>query len=121
MVSKITVTDYEKRYPKLANLLGGYFHQDWLHEYDWQSIEPTFEAVVRHYKAINPRTTIAQVTQELERLLMLSLSDAELSKVLDEMNCAYYPLGSGRTYRQWLESILVVLKEPEAHYTPSTV
>lgn len=65
------------------------------------------------YKAEDPPATVAQTTQELEEFMTLSLPDKELEEVVAyEMGSAYYPPGSGQTYRQWLEEVLAILKKP---------
>ncbi|MEJ7714053.1 MAG: hypothetical protein WKF84_30445 [Pyrinomonadaceae bacterium] len=48
----IVVTEYQRQFPDLAYLMG-YFHQDWKDVYDWQGAEPTFEAVVRHFRSVD--------------------------------------------------------------------
>lgn len=106
---------YEQRFPELKYLLAAYFHEDWLHEYDWAGSEPSYEAIVRQFKAKNPRATVEQATRELAEFIKLPLPDKELKEVVAyDLGCAYYPPGSGQTYREWLEAVLVVLHEPTA-------
>lgn len=110
MVAKF---EYGEQFPKLKYLLAAYFHEDWLHDYDWTGKEPSYEAIVRHFKAENPTATIKQATRELEEFLKLPLPDKELEEVVAyNLGSAYYPPGSGQTYRDWLEAVLAILKEP---------
>jgi hypothetical protein len=107
------VEAYKERFYELYQFLAGYFHQDWLHVYDWEDSAPGYEAIVRHFKALNAGA-VGPVAHELEELLKQKLSDDELEEVVAyDLGSAYYPLGSGQSYRQWLEAVLVILKEPQ--------
>lgn len=106
------VSEYEHRFPKLTNLMS-YFNLSWKHLFDWEATEPTFESVVRHYKATHSATEIKQAMHELEQLLALPLGEEELRDATEQMNAAYYPPGTGQTYYQWLGEVLTILKEPQ--------
>jgi hypothetical protein len=103
--------NYEERFPKLGYLLGGYFHQDWPYDYGSDG-EPSFETIVRHFKARNPPRTVSQATEELEQFLKLPLGEDELDEILGKLGSYYYAPGLGMTYRQWLEAVLKILREP---------
>lgn len=105
--------NYKERFPELKYLLGAYFHQDWLHDYEWDGEEPTFGAVVRNFKATNPLNTVVRATQELEQFLALHLDEEEMRETLRKLGSAYYAPGGGQTFRQWLEEVAVILKEPQ--------
>ena len=109
--------DLTEKYPALTNVIG-YLHQDWKDDYDWEGAEPMFEAVVRHYKAENPPTTVKQATQELNQFLALPLSDKKLHRIVEEEFHSWYtPRTRDMDKRQFLEAVLSILKEREE--TPS--
>lgn len=107
------MNSYQQRFYDLYQFLAGYFHQGWNVVFEWRGAEPTFEAVVRHYKAVGITSEVAQTIQELEQFLALPLNEEQLSDALDDMSCVYYPPGDGQTYRAWLEAVLAVLREPQ--------
>jgi phenylalanyl-tRNA synthetase beta subunit len=74
--------------------------------------EPSFETIVRHFKARNPPRTVSQAKEELEQFLKLPLSEDELDEIVGKLRCDYYPPGGGITFRQSLEAVLKILKEP---------
>lgn len=102
----------DSRFPKLRNLLGSYFYQDWDDDYDWQGETPNFNAVVRFYKANNPPATVAQATKELQQFLTLQLDEGDLKAALADIGVFYSPQADGMTRRQWLEQVLAILQEP---------
>lgn len=106
------MSDYQKKFPELYQLLGGFFHQDWVHVFDWKDQSPTFEGVIRYYKNKAKQGSINQDVKELKVFLSLGLSESEVEDVMDEWSVAYYPYGRKITYNKWLQSILDVLEEP---------
>lgn len=106
------MSDYQKKFPELYQLLGGFFHQDWIHVFDWQDQPPMFEGVVRYYKTKAKQEFINRDAEELKDFLNLGLSESEVEDVMDEWNVAYYPYGRKITYNKWLQGILVLLEEP---------
>ncbi|HAZ48675.1 MAG TPA: hypothetical protein DDW76_28370 [Cyanobacteria bacterium UBA11369] len=105
---------YERLYPALRQFFGGYFHQDWTYTYDWQGQPPSYQVIVRAFKAKNS-PAVTQVTQELEQFIAdhLTLEDDEdLREIVTRelWSCVYAP-GLGLTYQQWLRDILTILKE----------
>jgi HD superfamily phosphohydrolase YqeK len=108
----MTMTQYEKLYPKLKYFFSAYFHQDWKVVYDWQGEKPSFQAVVHDFKNSNPKETVVKVIQELEQLLKQDLTEDDLSEILsNQLGSEIYVSGLGLTYREWLKVILTVLKE----------
>jgi hypothetical protein len=100
-------------YPNLTYFFSAYFHQDWNHAYDWQGERPSSEVVVRDFKAKNPEETVTQATRELEQFLVQVLAEGDLREVVvHELGANVYAPGLGLTYRQWLEAVLDILKEP---------
>lgn len=105
--------DLREKHPKLANLIGGYLHQDWEYDYDWKNTESHYAPVVRFFKTHNPQSTIEQATIELKEFLTLNLDEEHLEDVLHhhfvlQMSVSYWNL----TYREWLEDVLKILEEP---------
>jgi hypothetical protein len=101
-------------FPKLRNLLGGYFHQDWKYDYNWEGHQPNFEEVVRFYKVVNPVTTVSQAINELHNFLNLQMSETDLSELFKSAGICYNPKARKMTYRYWLERILEILEDPLA-------
>jgi hypothetical protein len=105
------VNGYRNKFAELYQFFGGYFYQGWTSDYNWESARPSFAAVVRHFKAVNPPSTVTRVKNELEDLLSINLGETELSGVLGELGSNFYPPAENLTSEQWLESILTVLRE----------
>ncbi len=105
------MNEYRNRFGELYQFFGGYFYQGWANDYNWETARPNFAAVVRHFKAVNPPTTVTRVKNELEDLLALELKEEELSKVLTELGSNFYAPAENLTHRQWLENILNILNE----------
>jgi CdiI immunity protein len=90
-------------YPNLDQLFGAYFNQD------WKMDAPTVEAVLERYLNDGPVEDVAKALSELKSLL--TLPEDKIEKTLDLMHCYYYPLGDGRTYREWLNQVADRLEE----------
>lgn len=80
-------------------------------DYNWETARPNFAAVIRHFKAVNPPITVTRVRNELEDLLLLDLEEEELNKILNELGSNFFPPAENLTNQEWLENILVVLRE----------
>lgn len=105
--------NYKERFPNLYQLLSGYFHQDWVHVFDWKGQTPSYEAVVRYYKSSNPSSVVEKDTEELEEFLSLGLDeDAIYEAIRHEWQIAFRPAYINLTYKKWLENTLGILKEP---------
>lgn len=90
----------------LAQLLGGYFHQDWADEFD--SDETALQAI------IDSETTdqIRAGVEELERLLADTRSEIELRDFLiNEVGCYFDPESQGISYEQWLKKVRGIFAE----------
>lgn len=102
---------YAGRYPKLGQFFGAYFHQDWTD--DERIVGGSFEGVVRFFQTMNPAATVSQATRELEEFIRLGLAEEELHDiVVDDLGANVHAPGLGLTYRQWLEAVLAILKQP---------
>lgn len=102
---------YRDKFAELYQFFGGYFYQGWASDYNWETARPNFAAVVRHFKAVNPPSTVTRVKNELEDLLSTGLGETELDGVLDELGSNFYPPAENLSSKQWLENILTVLRE----------
>ena len=105
------MNDYRYKFAELYQFFGGYFYQGWALDYNWETARPSFAAVVRHFKAVNPPPTVTRVRNELEDLLNLDLSEEQLTEILTELGSNFYAPAEDLTNRQWLENILDVLRE----------
>ena len=103
--------NYRFKFPELYQFFGGYFYQGWTSDYRWETSSPNFSAVVRHFKAVNPPPFVALVRNQMEDLLGEDLEEAELSQVLKELGSNFYAPAENLNNRQWLEQILLILRE----------
>lgn len=106
------MTEYQGKYYDLYQFFGGYFHQDWQELYDWKGDEPDTEKVVRNYKFETIEKNLKKIISEMESLLSLNLSEKELRNVLMQFSSCHYAPATHGSYRNWLETILKILKEP---------
>ncbi|HAA28037.1 MAG TPA: hypothetical protein DCE56_10695, partial [Cyanobacteria bacterium UBA8553] len=104
---------YSRLYGELRQFFGGYFHQDWTYTYDWQGQPPSYQVIVRAFKAKNS-PAVTQVTQELEQFIADHLTledDWDLGQIVNnELLCSIYATGLKLTYQQLLKDILTILK-----------
>lgn len=105
---------YPQKFPELYQFFGGYFYQGWATDYRWEGNSPNFNAVVRHFKAVNPPATVMNVRTELEELLAIELSEEELSQALKHLGSNFYPTGQNLTFHQWITQILEILNESQS-------
>ncbi len=105
------MNDYRHRFAELYQFFGGYFYQGWASDYNWETARPSFAAVIRHFKAVNPPITVTRVKNELEDLLAMELENEELNNILAELGSNFHAPAENLTNQQWLESILTVLRE----------
>lgn len=84
----------------LAQLLGGYFHQDWSDEFD--SDVTALQAIIDS----ETKDQIRAVIEEIERLLADARSEIELRDILiNEVGCHFHPESQGISYEQWLKKV----------------
>ena len=84
------------KYPKLAQFLGSYFHQDWTLESE------SSEAVVKSYKAKAGAKKLQDLVAELDGLLGEKLKEPQLKKKLGDLGCCVDPDSEGKTASAWL-------------------
>ncbi len=86
--------------PQLHQFLGGYFHQDWALDRD------RWEPVVDEFISESPHSVVVETADELRGMLAATLTDSELTAVLDRLGASVSPAGSGLTPSAWLEAVL---------------
>ncbi len=98
----------------IVHLLWAYLERGWESEYDWRGARPSFEAVVRHFKAISPPELVSRAASEMRCLLAQPLSERLLSEIVAHDFCvAFDPSAANLSYRQWLEAVAAILAEPQ--------
>jgi hypothetical protein len=105
------VSNFRFKFPELYQFFGGYFYQGWSADYRWESARPNFSAVVRHYKAVNPPSTVNRVRIEMAELVSLALGESELSAALAELGSNFHAPSENLTHTEWLRKILDILDE----------
>ena len=104
------MSNYRFKFPELYQFFGGYFYQGWTTDYRWEDAEPHFSAVVRHFKAVNPPSTVGRVRIELAELLSFSFEEIELNAILSELGSNFHS-NAELTTSYWLSQILEILDE----------
>ncbi|MBI1324768.1 hypothetical protein GC170_16500 [bacterium] len=99
--------DSQVAYPRLWQMFGAFFHQDWDFEGDdWPDL-------VRNFAGVKPQAELDATAAELDRLLADLPDDAALDRELyDVLGCSFLPrpdLG-GPTVRVWLGQIATFLR-----------
>jgi hypothetical protein len=98
---ELAATDH----PALAQLLAGYFHQDW--QEDYASPEA---AVAAFADDAAPETAVA-AAGDIDQLLDGGLDEAALTRVLaDGFDCNYVPATDGLTSAAWLAAVRDALR-----------
>jgi len=102
-------------YPRLWQMFGAFFHQDWDTEGDdWPDL-------VRNFAGGQPQAELDATVTELDRLLADFSADAALDhELFDVLGCSYLPLPDlgGPTVRVWLGQIAASLREGVRHAAP---
>ncbi len=93
-----------KEFPELEQFLGGYFHQD------WKDFHGSAEMAIEEYAINSSKDELSHTVQELDRLLSLGLSEAELDyAICKELGCYYNPKPRGRSMTEWLRWVRATL------------
>lgn len=93
----------------LVQLMGCYFHQDWLEEFpdDLAALHAIVEEV--------PKEQIIEGLVEIEHLRNAGLHEDELSAILvDRIGCYFAPDSQGLSYGQWLHRVRNVFADAVA-------
>ena len=83
-------------YPRLAQFLGAYFHQDWTAE------APGADALVTRYLKTASAATIRAIAAEIGALRKTRATEEELARLLTEWGCCYSPAAPHKTRAEWL-------------------
>ncbi|HEY6470377.1 MAG TPA: contact-dependent growth inhibition system immunity protein [Candidatus Dormibacteraeota bacterium] len=95
-----TIAGAAADYPALAQLFGGYFHQDW--RQDHASSDEALQAFIQD---TSPETATA-AANDIDRLLDAGFDDIALARMLaDGLDCNYVAETDGVTAPAWLASV----------------
>jgi hypothetical protein len=83
----------------LAQLLGGYFHQDWSLD------DPTYADAVRRYVRETPVNEVQDALAEIDMFLSRELNEDTLDVLLNELGCCFRPAAVGMSRAQWLRAV----------------
>lgn len=108
----ISTSSYRARYPELYQFFAGYFYQGWVSDYRWDLSEPSFKAVVRHFRAVNPPSVVEAVRVQLDDLISSEMDDP--ANALFELGSGFNPGFEGLSESEWLAQIAEVLSESAA-------
>jgi CdiI immunity protein len=104
--------ELSEKYPALANLVGGYFHQDWKECYLWDS-NPDYPPIVRFYKTNNGIDWVNQTIAELKEILSKDYDESTLKTIIyRKLHMNLHLPHWNLTYKEWLEDVLRILEEP---------
>lgn len=92
--------DPASAFPQLRQLLGGYFHQDWVVDRE------RWESVVDDFIADSPRHAVLECTSELRDLLAAGFDDSELGTVLERLGGSVDPSALELRTGEWLRQLL---------------
>lgn len=113
MSARARITSPNKaRYPELYQFFAGYFYQGWISDYKWDLSEPSFKAVVRHFRAVNPPSVVDSVRTQLDEFMSSDTDD--LTKALFELGNGFNPGFEGLSESEWLTQIAEILSESAA-------
>lgn len=94
------------KFPRLEQFFGAYFHQDCL------DFDGTAEMVLKRYASDASREVMSRTLEELDQLLSLGLSDAELDGTMyEDLGCYYNPAPDGLSMTEWLHWVRSMLLE----------
>ncbi len=95
-----TIAGAAADYPALAQLFGGYFHQDWRE--DHASADDALQAFARD----SSPETVTAAANDIDRLLGAGFDDVALARLLaDGLDCNYIAETDGVTAPAWLASV----------------
>ena len=95
-----TIAGAAADYPALAQLFGGYYHQDWREEH--ASSDEALHAFIRD---TSPQTATG-AANDIDRLLGAGFDDVALGRLLaDGLDCNYVAEADGVTASAWLASL----------------
>ncbi len=99
-----TIDNAATDYPALAQLLAGYYHQDWRQDH------ATPDAALHAFADNASPGTVSEASGDIGRLLAEGFDEAALERVLaDGFDCNYVPGANGVTAAGWLSHVREVL------------
>lgn len=98
---------------KTELLFSGYFHQDWIHCYNWnEGEEIDFKKPIELLKREASIKDLALAVQQLDRIARLNWSEESLELTLiEDFNCFVNPHAFGLSNRQFIEAVLFQMKK----------
>jgi hypothetical protein len=101
----IAIDNAATEYPDLAQLLAGYYHQDWHQDH------ATPDAALHAFVADASPDTVVAASEDIGRLIDEGFDEAGLTRMLaDGFDCNYVPPANGLTTVGWLSHIREVLR-----------
>ena len=89
-----------KDYPQLQQFLAGYFNQDWVDDHE------NADDVIATFINESSEKTIAQVKNELTKLMSVAPSEEELYDILiSDLSCCYYYPSEWKDGVSWLKHV----------------
>ncbi|MGD0196129.1 MAG: contact-dependent growth inhibition system immunity protein [Candidatus Dormibacteria bacterium] len=96
-------------YPALAQLLAGYYHQDWRQDH------ATPDAALHAFAENASADTVTEASNDITRLIDQGFDDAGLTRVLaDGFDCNFVPDANGLTSIGWLSHVREVISSSVA-------
>jgi CdiI immunity protein len=93
----IAIDNAATDYPALAQLLAGYYHQDWRQDH------ATPDAAVQAFVDDASPDTVTAAASDIDRLIDAGFDDPGLARILaDGFDCNYVPSANGLTSSGWL-------------------
>jgi hypothetical protein len=100
----IAIDNAATDYPALAQLLAGYYHQDWHQDH------ATPDAALHAFADDASPDTVIAASDDIDRLIDEGFDDAGLARVLaDGFDCNYVAAAHGLTSVGWLSHVREVL------------
>ena len=95
-----TMAGAEAVYPALAQLCGGYYHQDWRE--DHASSDEALQGFIRDTSV----ETVTAAADDIDRLLGAGFDDVALARLLaDGLDCNYVAEPDGVSAATWLANV----------------
>jgi hypothetical protein len=103
----IAIDNAATDYPALAQLLAGYYHQDWRQDH------ATPDAALHAFSRDASPDTVAAAANDIDRLMTPGFDEDDLARVLaDGFDCNYVPVANGLTPTGWLLHVRDTLRPP---------
>lgn len=97
-------------YPQLKTFFKVYFPPFWTEIYVWGETEPNYQSIIQLYIEESLEAELTLAIKELEHLLSHKYTEAQLDKIVGSLGLNLYLPGLKKTYTEWLEEVLEILK-----------